>query len=270
MNCLPSVAMKGASLAAQPRAGIELGVGDAFGPRRGVLGELRLVHGHHAIDEQDVFTPAIDEHFRIGAGNMYDYPLRCGARERLGSAQGCASWEPQRLEEVRPSAVKLPSLLEELERIPDHRRGQGRKFGLSTLLALWELARLSGFKGIDATWRYACHLDPEELRAVGAWKDKAWVRHAPSRATLHRAKMETDPDALQAALNRWVGVPPKLIIFNGFLVGAKAQHCQARIRQRDRFATTRTIPSRNDCFGAARAASEWPARRAHSTACPNA
>ena len=66
------------------------------------------------------------------------------------------------------------------------------------------------------------------------------------------------------------GVPPKLIIFNGFLVGAKAQHCQARIRQRDRFATTRTIPSRNDCFGAARAASEWPARRAHSTACPNA
>ena len=71
---------------------------------------------------------------------------------------------------------------------------------------------------------------------------------------------------------QWVGegVPPKLIIFNGFLVGAKAQHCQARIRQRDRFATTRTIPSRNDCFGAARAASEWPARRAHSTACPNA
>ena len=73
----------------------------------------------------------------------------------------------------------------------------------------------------------------------------------------------------RGAMDR-LGVPPKLIIFNGFLVGAKAQHCQARIRQRDRFATTRTIPSRNDCFGAARAASEWPARRAHSTACPNA
>ena len=136
--------------------------------------------------------------------DMYVYPLRRGARARLGSAQGCASWEPQRPEEVRPSAVELPSLLEELERIPDHRRGQGRKFRLSTLLALWELARLSGFKGVDATWRYACHLDPEELRAVGAWKDQAGVRHAPSRATLHRAMMETDPDALQGALNRWV------------------------------------------------------------------
>ena len=66
------------------------------------------------------------------------------------------------------------------------------------------------------------------------------------------------------------GVPPKLIIFNGFLVGAGAQHCQGQIRQRDRFATTMTIPTRNGDFGATRAGSEWPAPRAHSTACPNA
>ena len=67
-----------------------------------------------------------------------------------------------------------------------------------------------------------------------------------------------------------MGVPPKLIIFNGFLVGAGAQHCQGQIRQRDRFATTMTIPTRNGDFGVTRAGSEWPARRAHSTACPNA
>ena len=67
-----------------------------------------------------------------------------------------------------------------------------------------------------------------------------------------------------------MGVPPKLIIFNGFLVGAGAQHCQGQIRQRDRFATTMTIPTRNGDFGATRAGSEWPAPRAHSTACPNA
>ena len=66
------------------------------------------------------------------------------------------------------------------------------------------------------------------------------------------------------------GVPPKLIIFNGFLVGARAPHCQGQICQRDRFATTVTIPTRNGDFGATRAGSEWPARRAHSTACPNA
>ena len=50
--------------------------------------------------------------------------------------------------------------------------------------------------------------------------------------------------------------PPKLIIFNGFLVGAGAQHCQGQIRQRDRFATTMTIPTRNGDFGATRAGSK--------------
>ena len=66
------------------------------------------------------------------------------------------------------------------------------------------------------------------------------------------------------------GVPPKLIIFNGVLGGARAPHCQERRLQRDRFATTMTILNRSDCFGAARAGSEWPARHAHSSACPNA
>ena len=53
-----------------------------------------------------------------------------------------------------------------------------------------------------------------------------------------------------------VALPPKLIIFNGFLVGAGAQHCQGQIRQRDRFATTMTIPTRNGDFGATRAGSK--------------
>ena len=66
------------------------------------------------------------------------------------------------------------------------------------------------------------------------------------------------------------GVPLKLIIFNGVLGGARAPHCQERRLQRDRFATTMTILNRSDCFGAARAGSEWPARHAHSSACPNA
>ena len=67
-----------------------------------------------------------------------------------------------------------------------------------------------------------------------------------------------------------VALPPKLIIFNGVLGGARAPHCQERRLQRDRFATTMTILNRSDCFGAARAGSEWPARHAHSSACPNA
>ena len=83
--------------------------------------------------------------------------------------------------------------------------------------------------------------------------------------------VDTDDDATDEANGTiTMGVPPKLIIFNGVLGGARAPHCQERRLQRDRFATTMTILNRSDCFGAARAGSEWPARHAHSSACPNA
>ena len=136
---------------------------------------------------------------------MYVYPLRRGARKRLRSPQPYPSWEPERPDPVGPDAVPLPSLLQEFASIPDRRRPQGRKFKLPTLLAIWELARRSGYRGVDATWRYACALDQEELRTLGAWRHPATGRyHPPSRATLHRALTDTDPEALQAALNRWV------------------------------------------------------------------
>ena len=88
----------------------------------------------------------------------------------------------------------------------------------------------------------------------------------PSRA-VHDPSGECAFDRARTGQVLSSGVPPKLIIFNGFLVGAGAQHCQGQIRQRDRFATTMTIPTRNGDFGVTRAGSEWPARRAHSTAC---
>ena len=135
---------------------------------------------------------------------MYLYPLRPDARARLRAPQPCPSWEPQH-PRVAPADVPLPSLLQEFERIPDHRRDQGRKFRLAVLLAIWQLARLSGYHGVDATWRYACHLTQDELRTLDAWRNQRTGHyHPPSRATLHRAMTDTDPDALQAALDRWL------------------------------------------------------------------
>ena len=135
---------------------------------------------------------------------MYLYPLRPDARARLRAPQPCPSWEPQH-PRVAPADVPLPSLLQEFERIPDHRRDQGRKFRLAVLLAIWQLARLSGYHGVDATWRYACHLTQDELRTLDAWRNRRTGHyHPPSRATLHRAMTDTDPDALQAALDRWL------------------------------------------------------------------
>ena len=136
---------------------------------------------------------------------MYLYPLRRGARKRLRSRAPCPSWKPEPTDPVRPEGIELPSLLQEFASIPDHRRAQGRKFQLPTLLAIWELARLSGYRGVDATWRYACSLSQKDLRLLGAWRHKRTGRyHPPSRATLHRAMTDTDPEAFQEAVNRWV------------------------------------------------------------------
>ena len=120
------------------------------------------------------------------------------------------------------------------------------------------------------------HAAADDHRAAVADFDAALLHgYSPKRDVLHnrgssKFALEMYAEAHQDLEAAWLGVPPKLIIFNGFLVGAGAQHCQGQIRQRDRFATTMTIPTRNGDFGVTRAGSEWPARRAHSTACPNA
>ena len=80
---------------------------------------------------------------------------------------------------VSPEAVPLPSLLQEFASIPDHRRPQGRKFQLPTLLAIWELARLSGYRGVDATWRYACALNQRSC-ATRPWRHPGYRSHPPS------------------------------------------------------------------------------------------
>ena len=112
-------------------------------------------------------------------------------------------------------------------------------------------------------------LTPELLSKIGRLVVESG--HAVARKKLGEPlRGRCDSFVVETDVHYPTGVPPKRIIFNGFLVGAGAQHCQGQIRQRDRFATTMTIPTRNGDFGVTRAGSEWPARRAHSTAYPNA
>ena len=115
-----------------------------------------------------------------------------------------AEWRPPRTA-VDVTADTLPSLLEELERVPDHRRGQGRRHKLSTVLAICVLARLAGKVGCDATNRYAQAMPQAHLAAL----DARWDRHRgcyipPSRLTLYRVMVQADSEAVQAAANRWV------------------------------------------------------------------
>ena len=103
----------------------------------------------------------------------------------------------------------LPSLLEELQRVPDFRHAQGRRHKLATVLAICVLARLAGKVGCDATSRYAKTMPQEHLAALDARRDRISDRFIPpSRATIHRVMVQADSDEVQAAANRWAQAHP--------------------------------------------------------------
>ena len=129
-------------------------------------------------------------------------PLRRGARKRLRAIDDHASWATQ-IRPVYPSNLRLPLLLDELEQIRDPRHSRGRRHRLSMLLAIWALAQLSGFKCVDAAWKFSQRLSQAELRALGStWDHSARRFRAPSRATIHRAVSHVDQQVLEQALLR--------------------------------------------------------------------
>jgi len=134
---------------------------------------------------------------------MWVRALRRDARRRLSDPADRPEWSCPAVP-VRYTRAELRSLRDLFGEVPDHRRGQGRKHRLATVLAVCALARLAGQCGPAATERFARNLDQEELRALGAWRDPAagrWV--APSDSTICRVLMDTDPDALQDVLLKW-------------------------------------------------------------------
>ena len=97
---------------------------------------------------------------------MYVYPLRRGARKRLRARQPCPSWEPQRPDPVSPDVSRCRRCCKSS---PPSRITADPRAASSSCRPCWrsELARLSGYRGVDATWRYACALNQEELRTLG-------------------------------------------------------------------------------------------------------
>ena len=139
---------------------------------------------------------------------MHVYPLRRSSVARLSAAEPHPDWAVPR-QSVDATEDTLPSLLEELQRVPDFRQAQGRRHKLSTVLAICVLARLAGKVGGDATSRYAQSMPQEQLAALGARRERFSGRFIPpSRATIHRVITLADSDGVQAAANRRVQAHP--------------------------------------------------------------
>ena len=135
---------------------------------------------------------------------LYVCVLRRDARtilSRRGELADCWQAQPQA---PAGNDVDQRSLYEELEHLPDHRRGQGRKHSIATVLAVYLLAALSNMRGPVAAAEYARSLDQEELSSIGAWRNRRTGRYEPpTKSTIHRVVMQADAQELEATLQRY-------------------------------------------------------------------
>lgn len=135
---------------------------------------------------------------------LYVRALRDDAREILRQRGELADCWQARVPAAVGTEVDKRSLYEELQQLPEHRRGQGRKHSLATVLALYLLAMLSNMRGPVAAAEYAQALEQEELKLLGAWYNRRTGRYEPpTKSTIHRVVMATDAEALEALQQRY-------------------------------------------------------------------
>ena len=92
-----------------------------------------------------------------------------------------------RAEATTGNDIDRRSLYEELKELPDHRRAQGRKHSVATVLAVYLLAALANMRGPVATADYARALSQEELKLLGGWRNRATGRYEPpTKSVIHR------------------------------------------------------------------------------------
>jgi DDE_Tnp_1-associated len=99
----------------------------------------------------------------------------------------------------------LPGLAEFLAVVPDHRRAQGRRHSLVSVLCLACAATAAGAKSLVAIAEWAADAPVMVLAALRVRRDPcggAWV--VPSETTIRRALAGTDPGALDEQLAAWL------------------------------------------------------------------
>jgi predicted transposase YbfD/YdcC len=92
------------------------------------------------------------------------------------------------------------ALADFLDRLPDPRRRQGRRYRLGTLLALCSAAVMAGAVTLAAITRFAAGLDPDLQRRLGL------TRGIPRSCTLGRLLACLDGDALDSAVGTWISL----------------------------------------------------------------
>ena len=100
------------------------------------------------------------------------------------------------------SAAPMQSLPAFFREIPDPRRAQGRRHGLSTVLGIAAGAVLCGMRGYKAIADWAESLGQKARERFGCRRAKGRYL-VPSESILRKVLIRVDPAHLDRALRRW-------------------------------------------------------------------
>ena len=103
------------------------------------------------------------------------------------------------------AAGSLPGLAEFLAAVPDHRRAQGRRHSLVSILGLSCAATVAGAKSLVAIAEWAADAPAAVLAALGVRLDPCGgALVVPSETTIRRTLSDTDAGALDEQLAAWL------------------------------------------------------------------
>jgi len=111
-----------------------------------------------------------------------------------------------RLEDVLPGADGglLPGLAQFLAAVADHRRAQGRRHSLVSVLSLACAAVAAGARSLVAIAEWAADAPGHALDSLGVRRDPCGgALVVPSETTIRRTLCDTDPDTLDEQLAAW-------------------------------------------------------------------
>lgn len=106
---------------------------------------------------------------------------------------------PEVHELLNRSEIRIPSLIDELARIPDPRKARGKRHPLGAMLALACVALLVGYRSLLAISEWAHNYGLEYLGRFGFTRC-----YAPGQATWYRVLGSIDWQALKSILPDWV------------------------------------------------------------------
>ena len=130
---------------------------------------------------------------------VFVYPLQRDARCIL-SAPRLAQPYQSGAGKMKLTGQDCVSLLDYFESIPDFRRPQGKRYRLSSVLALIAAAMLSGARGYKGIWVWSDELSQKNRRHFRLRLVKG-KRLVPSITVIRNAITEVSPEALQEAVN---------------------------------------------------------------------